>query len=85
MLLQYCKFRAWPYHLPLQVVNDLGCSATCLPMYLLWAKNDFHNYFDKVEGHAATMGAKRDKGLEEDDASIKLMSAEDFEASKGEK
>ena len=43
------KFRAYPYHLGLLVLNDSACLATCFPMYALWAKNDYHNYFDKVE------------------------------------
>ena len=47
-LITFMKFRAYPYHLSLQVLNDFGCFITCFPMYALWAKNDFHKYFDKV-------------------------------------
>ena len=58
---------------------------TCLPMYVMWAKNDFHNYFDKVDGQATTLNAaKRGKKGSEDGEIITLMKAEDFGANKGE-
>ena len=47
-LLTYLKFKAFPHHLAIQVLNDFGCFITCFPMYALWAKNDYHKYFDKV-------------------------------------
>ena len=53
MALTQLKFRAYPYHLALQVANDKACSMTCLPLYALWAKNDYHYYFDKVDGEDA--------------------------------
>ena len=47
-LLTYLKFKAYPHHLGIQVLNDLGCFLVCSPMYALWAKNDYHKFFEKV-------------------------------------
>ena len=80
MLIAHLKFRAYPYHLSLQVCNDLACSLACLPMYVLWAKNDFHNYFDKVENLSDV--AAKNKRAEMGVGEVKLMCAEDF-GSKG--
>lgn len=55
MLLSMLKFKAFPYHLGIQVLNDTGTTMTCLPMYVMWAKADYHKYFDKVEGEKPTM------------------------------
>ena len=68
MLLTQLKFRAYPYHLGLLVLNDLACSMTCLPMYVLWAKNDFHNYFDKVDddgGNSARISKRSKSGTDD--------------------
>ena len=89
MLLGYCKFRAYPYHLSLQLFNDMACSATCLPMYMLWAKNDFHNYFDKVDdGKTSPSRASSSRGKGQtsgSDGEITLIRAEDFNKDSSEK
>ena len=66
LLLYQLKFKAYPYHLSVQLFNDCACSVTCLPMYILWARNDYHYYFDKPEGsgNVNELKKKREKQKE---------------------
>ena len=45
-LLTYMKFRAFPHHLTIQLINDAGCMLTCFPTYSLWAYHDLTGYFN---------------------------------------
>ena len=38
-LVTYLRFRAFPHHLSLQVLNDFGCFLACFPTYLFWIKH----------------------------------------------
>ena len=74
MALTQLKFRAFPYHLGLQLLNDIGCSMSVLPMYALWAKNDYHHYFDKVDGPESSSKKNKEKSVD----GVKIMTAEDM-------
>ena len=43
-LLSFLKFRAYPQHLCIQLLNDSACFTACFPTYAVWAHNDVINY-----------------------------------------
>ena len=56
---------------------------TCLPLYALWAKNDYHYYFDKVEGDTSEGLSKAAGGS--GDPTVKVMSDRDMVAADDDK
>lgn len=48
-VLTYLKFRAFPYHLSIQLIGDIGCTIGCLPSYLVWMKHDYLYFFGKKQ------------------------------------
>ena len=66
-------------------MNDLGCTAACVPMYALWAKNDYHHYFDKVDDSQSLEKLQKIKQRSKTESSssndqVKVMSAEEIGA-----
>ena len=53
-LLSYLKFRAFPYHLSVQLLLDSGCLLGCFPTYSIWAYHDYLNNFTNVESFSVT-------------------------------
>lgn len=45
--LSFMKLRAFPYHLSVQLVQDLGCAVGCYPTYAVWAYHDYLNLFNR--------------------------------------
>lgn len=45
--LTFLKFRAYPYHLSVQLLLDVGNTLCCLPTYVVWAKNELQSYLVK--------------------------------------
>ena len=74
LVISHLKFRAYPYHLALQFATDLGCSLACLPLYTLWIKTDYHNYFDKAE----TIEKPSKRRVEAHSGDIKVLSTDDL-------
>ena len=48
-------------------------------MYALWAKNDYHYYFDKVDGNGgASASAQARANRSSSNGEVKVIDAEDF-------
>lgn len=63
--LSYMKFRAFPYHLSVQLVQDLGCAVGCYPTFAVWAYHDYLNLFYGKKESIIENISKEDMSAEE--------------------
>lgn len=56
--LTFLKFRAYPYHLGVQLLLDVGNTLACLPTYLVWAKNELQSYLVKDQSLSLSISNK---------------------------